>query len=69
MGADEAVLVSDRALAGSDTLATSFALAGVVKSLGDVDLVCAANRLLTAIPRRLARKWLNILVFRRQQAH
>ena len=39
MGADEAVLVSDRALAGSDTLATSFALAGVVKSLGDVDLV------------------------------
>ena len=31
MGADEAVLVSDRALAGSDTLATSFALAGVVK--------------------------------------
>ena len=69
MGADEAVLVSDRALAGSDTLATSFALAGVVKSLGDVDLVLCGKQAVTAIPRRLARKWLNILVFRRQQAH
>ena len=44
MGADEAVLVSDRALAGSDTLATSFALAGVVKSLGDVDLVLCGKQ-------------------------
>ena len=44
MGADEAVLVSDRVLAGSDTLATSFALAGVVKSLGDVDLVLCGKQ-------------------------
>jgi electron transfer flavoprotein beta subunit len=33
MGADDAFLVSDRALAGSDTLATSFALAAAVKKL------------------------------------
>ena len=44
MGADEAVLVSDRALACSDTLATSFALAGVVISLGDVDLVLCGKQ-------------------------
>ena len=44
MGADEGILVSDRALAGSDTLATSFALAGVVKSLGDVDLVLCGKQ-------------------------
>lgn len=39
MGADEAVLLSDRAFAGSDTLATSFALAGAIKKIGDYDLV------------------------------
>ena len=44
MGADEGILVSDRALAGSDTLATSFALAGVVKNLGDVDLVLCGKQ-------------------------
>ena len=38
-GADEAVLLSDRVVAGSDSLATSTALAALVKSRGDVDLV------------------------------
>lgn len=33
MGADKAILVSDRAFAGSDTLATSHAVAGVLKKL------------------------------------
>ncbi len=42
LGADEAVLVSDRAFAGSDTLATSFALASAIGRLSQeraVDLV------------------------------
>jgi electron transfer flavoprotein beta subunit len=34
MGADEAILLSDRLLAGSDTWATSYALAMAVKKLG-----------------------------------
>ncbi|MFQ5856801.1 MAG: electron transfer flavoprotein subunit beta/FixA family protein [Anaerolineae bacterium] len=39
MGADDAVLLSDRALAGADTLATSYALAKGVQKVADVDLV------------------------------
>ena len=39
MGADEAVLLSDRAFAGSDTWATSTALAAGVKAIGDYDIV------------------------------
>ena len=38
-GADEAVLLTDRAVAGSDTLATSRAIAALVKSCGGFDLV------------------------------
>jgi electron transfer flavoprotein beta subunit len=39
MGCDEAVLISDDALKGSDTLATSYVLAKAIEKLGDVDLV------------------------------
>ncbi len=39
MGADEAVLLSDRAFAGSDTLATAMALAGAIRKIGSYDLV------------------------------
>jgi electron transfer flavoprotein beta subunit len=39
MGADDAVLVSDRAFAGSDTWATSHTLAAAVKKAGEVDAV------------------------------
>jgi electron transfer flavoprotein alpha/beta subunit len=39
MGADEAVLLSDRAFAGSDTWATSTALAAGIKALGDFDII------------------------------
>ncbi len=44
MGADEAALISDRALAGSDTLATSHALAAAVKHVGDVDVVLCGKQ-------------------------
>ncbi|MGA1820551.1 MAG: electron transfer flavoprotein subunit beta/FixA family protein [Thermoplasmatota archaeon] len=39
LGADGAVLLSDRAFAGSDTWATSVALSHAVKEIGDVDIV------------------------------
>ena len=38
-GADEALLLTDRAFAGADTLATSYALSKGIASLGDFDLL------------------------------
>ncbi len=43
MGADEAYLISDRAFAGSDTLATSNILAAAIRKAGDFDLVVTGN--------------------------
>lgn len=43
MGADEAILITDRAFAGADTLATSRALAGALKKL-DYDIVFAGRQ-------------------------
>ena len=40
MGADEAVLLSDRAFAGSDTWATSFTLSKAIKKLGADIIIC-----------------------------
>jgi electron transfer flavoprotein beta subunit len=39
MGADHIHLLSDRAFAGADTLATTYTLAQAIEKLGDVDLV------------------------------
>lgn len=39
MGADEAYLVSDRAFGGSDTWATSNALASAIRKIGDYDFI------------------------------
>ncbi|GFN35052.1 electron transfer flavoprotein subunit beta/FixA family protein [Tepidimicrobium xylanilyticum] len=39
MGADEGILLSDRAFAGSDTWATSTALASGIRYIGDYDLI------------------------------
>lgn len=44
MGADEAYLISHKSFAGSDTLATSYILAEVVKKIGDVDLIFAGKQ-------------------------
>jgi electron transfer flavoprotein beta subunit len=44
MGADEAVLASARELGGSDTWATSNALAGAVKAIGDFDIIFAGRQ-------------------------
>lgn len=39
MGADDAILVSDRALAGSDTLPTTLTLAKAIEKIGDYSIV------------------------------
>lgn len=46
MGADGAVLISDRAFAGSDTLATSYTLTQAVKKLGKFDLIICGKQAL-----------------------
>ncbi|MEG0391471.1 MAG: electron transfer flavoprotein subunit beta [Anaerovoracaceae bacterium] len=44
MGADEGVLISDRAVGGSDTWATSNALEATIKKIGDFDLLFAGRQ-------------------------
>jgi len=43
-GADDGILLTDRAFAGSDTLATSYALAQAIKKMGKVDLIIAGRQ-------------------------
>ena len=43
-GADEGVLISDRAFAGADTWATSYTLARAVKTLGQFDLILCGKQ-------------------------
>lgn len=44
MGADEAILLTDPASRGSDTLATSYTLARMVRKVGDFDLVLCGKQ-------------------------
>lgn len=44
MGADDVALISDRAFAGSDTLATSHAMVAAVKHVGDFDLILCGKQ-------------------------
>ncbi len=44
MGADDAVLLSDRALGGSDTWATSNAIAAGIKKMGGYDIIFAGRQ-------------------------
>ena len=44
MGVDKAVLLSDRAFAGSDTWATSYTIATGIKKIGNVDLIICGKQ-------------------------
>ncbi|MBP2638204.1 MAG: carD 1 [Firmicutes bacterium] len=44
MGADEALLVSDRAFGGADTLATSYTLAAAIRKIGQVDMIICGKQ-------------------------
>lgn len=43
-GADKGILLSDRKFAGSDTLATSYALSMAIKKIGDFDLIFSGRQ-------------------------
>ena len=43
-GADGGIVLSDRAFAGSDTLATSYALAAAVRKIGDYDIIIGGRQ-------------------------
>lgn len=43
-GADNGVVLSDRVFAGSDTLATSYALATAVRKIGDFDIILGGRQ-------------------------
>jgi len=44
MGADEGILVCDRAFAGSDTWATSYTLSGAIRKIGAFDLIICGKQ-------------------------
>ncbi len=44
MGIDEGILLSDRAFAGSDTWATSYALSAAIKKMGSFDLIICGKQ-------------------------
>lgn len=44
MGADEAILVSDRKFAGADTLATSYVLSAALRTLAPYDIIFAGRQ-------------------------
>jgi len=46
LGADEAILLSDRAFAGSDTLATSYTLSKAIAGISDCDLIICGRQTL-----------------------
>ena len=43
-GADDGYLLTDRAFAGADTLATSYALATAIKKIGDYDIIIGGRQ-------------------------
>lgn len=44
MGADRAILISDRKFAGADTLATSYVLSETIKKIGNYDFIFAGRQ-------------------------
>ncbi|MBC7263747.1 MAG: electron transfer flavoprotein subunit beta/FixA family protein [Chloroflexi bacterium] len=44
MGADEAILLSDRAFAGSDTWATAYTLSQAIRKIGDYDIIICGKQ-------------------------
>jgi len=63
MGVDRAILVSDRAFAGSDTLATSYTLAKAIEKIGKFDIVLFGQETIDSstahIPAQVA-SWLDL---------
>ena len=63
MGIDEAILISDKAFAGSDTLATSYTLAKAIKKVGEFDLIICGKQAIDGDTAQVGpgiAEWLNI---------
>lgn len=63
MGVDEAVLLSDRLFAGSDTLATSYTLALAIKKIGKFDLILLGKQAIDGDTAQVGpglAEWLNL---------
>ncbi len=63
MGADEAVLLSDKSFAGSDTLATSYTLAMGIKKIGTFDLIILGKQAIDGDTAQVGpglAEWLNL---------
>ena len=43
-GADDGILLTDRAFAGADTLATSYAIATAIRKIGEVDIIIGGRQ-------------------------
>ncbi len=60
-GADNGYLLTDRAFAGADTLATSYALATAIKKIGDYDVIIGGRQAIDGdtaqVARRLPKSW------------
>ncbi len=52
-GADDGILLSDRAFAGSDTLATSYALSQAIKKMENFDLIVAGRQAIDGDPAQV----------------
>ncbi len=62
-GADEAILISDCAFAGSDTLATSYTLAATIKKIGEFDLILFGKQAIDGDTAQVGpgvAEWLNL---------
>ena len=51
-GADNGYLLTDRAFAGADTLATSYALATAIRKIGDCDIIIGGRQAIDGDTRR-----------------
>jgi len=63
MGADKAILLSDKVFAGSDTLATSYTLAMAIKKIGDFGLILSGKQAIDGDTAQVGpgiAEWLNI---------
>jgi electron transfer flavoprotein beta subunit len=63
MGVDDVILVSDRAFAGSDTWATSYALAQTIKKIGSFDLIICGKQAIDGDTAQVGpgiAEWLNL---------
>ena len=62
-GADNGYLLTDRAFAGADTLATSYALATAIKKIGDYDIIIGGRQAIDGdtaqVGPQVAEKWID----------